>query len=63
MQPTRNSRASTPSAKRNRPGISHHNEADCVWEVNPRASRVMYPAGERLFVSADGKMTLEFKNR
>lgn len=32
-----------------------------VWEVSPRASRVMYPAGERLFVSADGKMTLEFK--
>ena len=36
-------------------------EADYIWEVNPRASRVMHPAGERLFVSADGKMTLEFK--
>lgn len=36
-------------------------EADYVWQVNPRATRVMHPAGDRLFVSADGKMTLEFK--
>ncbi len=36
-------------------------EADYVWQMNSRPSVVMHPAGDRLFVSADGKMTLEFK--
>jgi hypothetical protein len=38
-----------------------HNGADYIWQVNQRPPLVMYPAGERLFVSKDAKMTLEFK--
>ena len=32
-----------------------------LWQFNQRPPVTLYPAGERLFVSADGKMTIEFK--
>jgi hypothetical protein len=38
-----------------------HKDAGHIWQLNQRPPIVMYPAGERLFVSKDAKMTLEFK--
>jgi hypothetical protein len=32
-----------------------------LWQYRTRKPKVLYPAGDRLFVSADGKSTLEFK--
>jgi hypothetical protein len=32
-----------------------------IWQVQHRPPLIVYPAGNRLFVSADGKMTLEFQ--
>ncbi len=32
-----------------------------LWQTRSRKPRIFYPAGDRLLVSADGKMTVEFK--
>ena len=32
-----------------------------LWQTRTRKPRLFYPAGDRLLVSADGKMTVEFK--
>jgi hypothetical protein len=39
-----------------------HNAAGAYeWQLNRRPPTMFYPAGERLFVAADGKQTIEFK--
>ena len=38
-----------------------HKETGFTWQMNLRPPVMLHPAGERLFVSADGKITLEVR--
>jgi hypothetical protein len=40
--------------------LTHDVDGAYVWQLNQRTPTKFYPAGERLFVAADGKQTMEF---
>ena len=41
--------------------LTHDADGAYLWQVNQRKAVAFYPAGERLFVAADGRQTIEFK--